>query len=630
MSLLFKAEATKGFLESFIKDRDGRVNVVYEQIEEPVATKDGSNYSLVLPPPSVDNEEEWHGKSHKELSYLVPENQFLFDAQNRYKKGSPHHLAASVIADNIAERRDFGEYVGRSKFLAQNRSRISKNIVDNLRDSDPSQLTPESEMLRSLMQYDISTRKQWMDHGSMKSIEDLRNCQYEGNLHSAFGSDGFPVVDTTQEFQKLVERVVYIMEEPPEPPPSDGKGNGDGQSDDSEGESDAESGENDGQGEGQEGQNGQGEEGSDAEDKGQGSKGSAEDGQGNEGDNGDSLGQNEDLNMEKGSGSDSISSVGTGVDPTKDQQVKDLIQDNFKDMKDTKTLHERKQKVWHKSPSRYIPCSRRRIVTGSQLDLSFKQSQQGRYGSPNSAEILRKASEYPISKGLRKHLQVLSNTAYQYGLKKGRISSSRMARVLLKEKEPRVFKKKMSSRLLLDTTISVLTDCSGSMHGRKERVASIINVCVHDVLKSIRIPYELVGFSDSHTLNHMIFKDYTENTDRETLAKRLCSSAKTSGGNSDGDSLMWACERLAYRKERKKVMIVLSDGQPAGSYVGNGSRYLKRICERIEQESPIDLWGVGILTTAPANYYKNHFICSELKQLEAIVIDILKQSIIKG
>lgn len=645
---LFKQEATKGFLETFAKAQ-GNIHVSYDHIPEPVATEQGN---LILPPPSIENEEQWHGQTHRELSYLTKENKFLWRAQRIYKEGTPHHLAASIIADHIAERRDYGEFAGRSRYLTQNRTRIAKNF-EEATTIDPHTLNKETEMLRSLMGYDLQTRKEWMDQGNLSSAKDFENCQYAGNLKKAFGEDGFPLVTNEDEFQELVKRAVHVMEEPPEPEYEEGEGEGgEGEGEGGEGTdsgvnkgegNDGESGKDGSKGEGQEGE-GESEEGEgdSKEGKGEGSEGGESEGQEGEGDGepitdgepkgGQHQGQQKDITPEAatGSGADNLKDfTGTGQKSRTDDEIVEMVQSNFKNCKiPINHVARERHKLRESSPySLYRGPTTERIITGKELDQRANQGGYS-YRAPDMRDLCMEASKYPISKKLRKYLQYLQQTGYIYGLKKGKLNPSKVSRVLLGDRQPRMYKEKNASRLNLNTSISLLLDGSGSMSGSKDKVASIIAVCVHDVLKSIQVPYEILGFSDSGRLDHMIYKDFNESIHRETLAGRLTSGNRQMSGNSDPDSVLWACNRLASRPEPNRVLIVLSDGQPAGSFRGDGGKQLRHICNIIETQTPIDLWGIGILTEAPKRFYKQHVVCHDLNKLESVVISILKQSII--
>jgi cobalamin biosynthesis protein CobT len=75
--------------------------------------------------------------------------------------------------------------------------------------------------------------------------------------------------------------------------------------------------------------------------------------------------------------------------------------------------------------------------------------------------------------------------------------------------------------------------------------------------------------------------------------------------------------------------MVMCDGQPCGSFEGNGQWYLRQVCETIERSGDIELIGVGIMIDLVKNFYKNHVIVNDLQRdLEPKIIEALKKTLI--
>jgi cobaltochelatase CobT len=70
--------------------------------------------------------------------------------------------------------------------------------------------------------------------------------------------------------------------------------------------------------------------------------------------------------------------------------------------------------------------------------------------------------------------------------------------------------------------------------------------------------------------------------------------------NIDGEALEWAHGRLLARPERRKVLVVVSDGTPMdeATLAANGHEYLEshlqRVLTAIESRSPVQLAAIGI------------------------------------
>ncbi len=98
--------------------------------------------------------------------------------------------------------------------------------------------------------------------------------------------------------------------------------------------------------------------------------------------------------------------------------------------------------------------------------------------------------------------------------------------------------------------------------------------------------------------------------------------------NIDGEALLWAYNRLTKRLEKKKILIVISDGAPVDdstlslNYPDILDNHLKEIVERIEKKKKIQLLAIGIGHDV-SKYYKNAFVIDDVKNLGDVIIDNL-------
>jgi cobalamin biosynthesis protein CobT len=197
----------------------------------------------------------------------------------------------------------------------------------------------------------------------------------------------------------------------------------------------------------------------------------------------------------------------------------------------------------------------------------------------------------------------------------------------------------------IDTTnvaVSLVIDCSGSMGGNKIEVARQSGLALGESLKALDITFEIVGFNTKSSsgmyrltaglsstetarfnrfgeaLNHMIFKSYDSND-----LSGIC-RAEAGGCNADGESLTWAAKRLAERKEKRKIMLVLSDGQP--SYGGANHEVLAGDLKRVINLMPkagIEPIGIGICTDDPKLFYKDYVVVNDISKLATTVVSKL-------
>ena len=179
-----------------------------------------------------------------------------------------------------------------------------------------------------------------------------------------------------------------------------------------------------------------------------------------------------------------------------------------------------------------------------------------------------------------------------------------------------------------DTAIFVLTDWSGSMNGHKMRdAADASQRLVYVMDRVLHIPVALATFSNGRSKCDVGYiKPFGHRgITQEEIAKRFAKFHWYTSANNDADAVNWAYHQLRKRNERRKLLIVLSDGCPAGSWTGRSGDNLKYICRHIEAEGKIELYGVGIRSDAVASYYTNHKILTDSDQINATLFNLIKE-----
>ena len=102
--------------------------------------------------------------------------------------------------------------------------------------------------------------------------------------------------------------------------------------------------------------------------------------------------------------------------------------------------------------------------------------------------------------------------------------------------------------------------------------------------------------------------------------------------NIDGEALIWASSRLKRRNEKKKILIVISDGAPVDDStlsVNNPNileNHLKEVVTEIEQEGKINLVAIGIGHDV-SRYYKKAFTIDSPDKLGDIIIENLAKNL---
>jgi hypothetical protein len=232
---------------------------------------------------------------------------------------------------------------------------------------------------------------------------------------------------------------------------------------------------------------------------------------------------------------------------------------------------------------------------------------------------------------VRTIIQVRDRDRYHYGLKRGRLNVGSMHRIVVKDApgyNERVFKRREVNDVL-DAAVTLLVDQSGSMGGNKFIHAAAAATMLNNVFGNVlHIPVEIASFSTgghecTTIVLHRQFKDKL--VDPRDLTSRFAKGASTPGmgGNADGDAVMWAFDRLVMRPEKRKLLIVFSDGQPTDGQ-GDPDWYLRHVVKEIEQRSPVSIVGIGLQNRSVQRYYKEHQVITNVNHLEEALLNVIE------
>ncbi len=240
------------------------------------------------------------------------------------------------------------------------------------------------------------------------------------------------------------------------------------------------------------------------------------------------------------------------------------------------------------------------------------------------------------------------------GQRSGRLNGAGLHRLVAND--PRVFARREEIRAK-DTAVMLLNDCSGSMRGSKVSTAMASSFALSTTLERVNIPHEVMGFTTGghwgcdiipqHVgqkaqdmaradesksgvrfcrtvpIYMPIFKEFHERLNSE-VKRRFAYMRHVQpnlGANVDGESLEYAAMRLARRKEKRKVIIVLSDGFPAGAR--NDDEHLMMMTRKLTGLG-FDLVGIGIESAAVERFYENNLVLKSVEELPGAVMGKLR------
>lgn len=237
-----------------------------------------------------------------------------------------------------------------------------------------------------------------------------------------------------------------------------------------------------------------------------------------------------------------------------------------------------------------------------------------------------------LANQIRSKLQILSRDRYEYGKKRGKLNGASLYRVGMKDAKglnERLFKQKIVNKVL-DISIQILIDASGSMSGNKFTVAGGAAIVLNNVFSNVlKIPTEILAFTDTRNYHRMfILKEFDTPVSDIRMSSSLGNIAYNLDDNVDGESLVYGYTRIAKRKEKRKMMIVLSDGYPCGGHDrGNLNKYTRDVIRSIEQ-SPVELIGIGLMHDT-SKWYKNNAVISRASETSSTLLSVITNNILR-
>lgn len=227
-----------------------------------------------------------------------------------------------------------------------------------------------------------------------------------------------------------------------------------------------------------------------------------------------------------------------------------------------------------------------------------------------------------LASQLQRVLLARQRRAWEFDQEEGLIDASRLARLVVSPSHNMIFKHEKESDFK-DTVITLLLDNSGSMRGRPITLAAIAADILAKTLERAGVKVEILGFTtrdwkggDSYRdwvkagkpphpgrlndVRHIIYKSADQSFSRARRNLGLMLKDGILKENIDGEALLWAHHRLLARTEKRRILMVISDGAPVddSTLSANGSNYLdqhlRHVITLIEGMGKVELLAIGI------------------------------------
>lgn len=194
-------------------------------------------------------------------------------------------------------------------------------------------------------------------------------------------------------------------------------------------------------------------------------------------------------------------------------------------------------------------------------------------------------------------------------------------------RSPLIFDKK-KPREKHCAAVMLLVDESGSMGGRRITNARLAAIMLAEAMAEAGIPCSVVGHSGDDRYNYSVELEHYTTFKNASADRTSLAMIEARCQNRDGPAIRWASSILKKRPERNKLMIVISDGQPAADrYYGEEAIFDTKAAIR-DAKRLHNIVGVileaGSSTDILKTMYGNDYIeCTSSKNLKESIAKII-------
>jgi len=255
-----------------------------------------------------------------------------------------------------------------------------------------------------------------------------------------------------------------------------------------------------------------------------------------------------------------------------------------------------------------------------------------------------------LASRLQRKLQARMAHGWLFDQEEGQLDTARLARILADPTHPLTWKRERDIPFR-DTVVTLLIDNSGSMRGDPIRIAALSTEILARTLERCQIRTEILGFttrdwmgarpakqwraqgrrSDPGRLNelrHIIYKSADTPWRRARKNLGLLLRKDLLKENIDGEALLWASGRLLARPERRRILMVISDGCPLDHATLDANPpdflecHLREVIAHIQTRGVVELLAIGIGHDV-TDYYRHALMLDDAEGLGGAMIEQL-------
>tara|TARA_Y100001970_G_scaffold287904_1_gene413731 strand:+ start:2242 stop:4014 length:1773 start_codon:yes stop_codon:yes gene_type:complete len=257
-----------------------------------------------------------------------------------------------------------------------------------------------------------------------------------------------------------------------------------------------------------------------------------------------------------------------------------------------------------------------------------------------------------IANRLQRKLLAQQNRNWDFNMEEGFLDTSKLSRIIANPQNQLTYKQEKEVEFK-DTIVSLLIDNSGSMRGRPITVAALCSDILAKTLERCLIKTEILGFTTKawkggesrdqwikegkisnpgrlNDLRHIIYKAADSPSRRAKKNLGLLLREGILKENIDGEALQWANNRLIKRSEKRKILVVISDGAPVddSTLSVNPGNYLEKnlrdVIKNIETKKEVELIAIGIGHDV-SRYYSKAVTIMDVDQLGEVLLNELSE-----
>jgi len=231
-------------------------------------------------------------------------------------------------------------------------------------------------------------------------------------------------------------------------------------------------------------------------------------------------------------------------------------------------------------------------------------------------------SAHRIALRLRKLFGTYAPDEWRFGVDEGIIDGRRLPQVIANPMVRDVFQRPRHV-LRSNTVVSLLMDNSGSMKAQRYETLAVLADTLSRALDLAGIAHEILGHTTGAWTGGRALKDWHEAGKPEhpgriaEISRVVYKDANTTWKRSrhslaamqltrhfresiDGEAIIWAHGRLMKRPERRKVLVVVSDGAPAEAATNKANRkgyladHLTNVVDFVERRTPVEIGAITV------------------------------------